>query len=66
MKANEIKLGRKYWIKPTADLSPRPAIVFRMSQKEPRCYQCVGTDGEGFVVFAEAFVRPVEPERAES
>ncbi len=61
MTANEIRLGKKYWIKP--DHAPaRPVVVSRVFDAEPRRFLCIGAEGEGFIVFVEAFIRSVEPE----
>jgi hypothetical protein len=63
MTANDIQIGKKYWIKP--DEAPaRPVLVSRKSDTQPPWFLCVGAEGEGFVVFCEAFLRPVEPEPA--
>jgi hypothetical protein len=62
MNANDIRIGKKYWIRVTANSTPRPALVMRSSRKDPCLFHCIGADGEGFVVLADAFLRPVQPE----
>ena len=62
MNTTDIQIGKKYWIKPTEDASPRPALVLRSANQEPLWFQCVGADGEGFIVFADAFLRPIQME----
>lgn len=65
MTANEIQVGRKYWIKPD-DAPPRPTLVAKMSETEPHWFLCIGANGDGHVVYADAFIRSIEPEPVSS
>jgi hypothetical protein len=59
MKSTEIEIGRRYWVKPRADIIACKAVVLKVANKEPRWFQCISDDGEGYVVFADAIIRPV-------
>ena len=61
MTSNEIQKGKKYWVRPSDEAAARPLLVWKISPSEPRHFHCIDANGEGCIVFADAFVRPVEP-----
>ena len=62
MSGSEIEIGKNYWVMPGEGLLARKALVLKSANTEPRWFQCIADDGEGYVVFSDAFIRPVEPE----
>lgn len=62
MKSSDVQIGKNYWVKPSADLLARKALIVKAGNTEPRCFQCISDEGDRYMVFAEAILRAVEPE----
>jgi hypothetical protein len=65
MKCDDIQVGSKYWVRSNEESRARPVLVLRRSEREPYWFQRVGAEGDDFIVFKDAFLRPVHAEASQ-